>query len=385
MVQIQFLDKNVVGALLPAYSLKPERVVFLYDSKIVNKYALKEIQEAIKRRLPKTLLEFVHVNMLCMNEIKSALEEIVSALQTAEGVQKKEIHVDITGGSELMTACGFMIAKQYALTLTYVDFQKGYVYDVFTMESLAKTESVCLEDYLTALGGKVLSVSKYIPKENDFHRILSMAKIIFQNEKKWDKFFLYMTKSGYSARGVMEFSVRENEMDRDCQFILSAFLDRGFAKMIGKNRYRFSSEADKEYMIVSGIWLEMYMYIQAKQCFDEVYMGVDIDWNKRDICHSRDNEIDVVVMKDSQPIFISCKMRPVDKHTVYEIYAMAKRLGGTYAKSLIATTTDVRKGKEESNSIYMRMEKMKVGLIEVKDFANKDVSTVFKHALSMTE
>jgi len=77
-------------------------------------------------------------------------------------------------------------------------------------------------------------------------------------------------------------------------------------------------------MTVSGIWLEVYIYIQAEQCFDEVYMGVDIDWNKRDICESRDNEIDVVVMKNSQPIFISCKMRPIEKETVYEI----KSIGG---------------------------------------------------------
>lgn len=136
------------------------------------------------------------------------------------------------------------------------------------------------------------------------------------------------------------------------QFILNAFLDRGYAKILGEDRYRFASEADKEYMTVSGIWLEMYIYIQAKQCFDEVYMGVDIDWNKRDICESRDNEIDVVIMKNSQPIFISCKMRPVEKETVYEIYSMAK---------------------------------MKVGLIESRDFIKQNPSEVFARALRMTE
>ena len=210
-----------------------------------------------------------------------------------------------------------------------------------------------------------------------------MAEVIFSNEHKWDEFFYYMTQRGYSKRGVMEFSMQEKKNDRDCRFILDAFLDRGFAKIIGKDSYRFSSERDKEYMTISGIWLEMYLYIQAKKCFEEVYMGVDIDWNKRDICHSRDNEIDVVIMKDSQPIFISCKMRPIEKQNIYEIYSMARRLGGNYAKSLIATTSDVRSGKEEINSIYMRMEKMKVGLIEVKDFLGGKPWEVFERAFSM--
>ena len=162
-------------------------------------------------------------------------------------------------------------------------------------------------------------------------------------------------------------------------------MEKGFAKKLSEDRYRFCSEADKEYMTVSGIWLEAYIYIQAKQCFEEVYMGVDIDWNKRDICESRDNEIDVVVMKKSQPIFISCKMRPVEKETVYEIYAMAKRLSGNFGKALIATTSDVRSSKDERNSIYLRMEKMKVGLMESRDFIKQTPSEVFERALRMTE
>lgn len=378
MIQIQFLDKNVVGALVPVFSMKPERVVFLYDTRVVGENTMKEMQEAICARLPKIAVQYVRTNMLRLEDIKMELEKIIKTYQS------KELQIDITGGSELMTAAGLMVAGDYGLTPTYVDFYSGHIVHVQTLERLAEIEHVTLADYLTALGGKYMSSSRHTPEEKDFERILSMAKIVFSNEKKWDKFFTHMTH-GFSAKGVMEFSMGRNRNDRDCQFILEAFLERGYAKKIGEDRYCFASEADKEYMTVSGIWLEMYIYIQAKQCFDEVYMGVDIDWNKRDICESRDNEIDVVIMKNSQPIFISCKMRPVEKETVYEIYSMAKRLGGSYGKALIATTVDVRSGKDERNSIYLRMAKMKVGLIESKDFIKQNPSEVFAKALRMTE
>ncbi len=378
MIQIQFLDKNVVGALVPVFTMKPERVVFLYDTRVVGENALKEMSEALKGRMPKIEIQYERTNMLSMEEIREELENLIKVFQN------KEIQIDITGGSELMTACGLMTAKEHELVATYADFYSGQMRNVITMERLGELVSVTLADYLTALGGKYMSSSRHTPEEKDFDRILSMAKIIFSNEKKWDKFFTHMTH-GFSAKGVMEFSMEKNRSDRDCQFILDAFLERGYAKKIGDDRYRFASEADKEYMTVSGIWLEMYIYIQAKKCFDEVYMGVDIDWNKRDICESRDNEIDVVVMKNSQPIFISCKMRPVEKETVYEIYSMAKRLGGNYGKAVIATTTDVRSSKDERNSIYLRMAKMKVGLIESKDFIRQNPSEVFARALRMTE
>jgi len=378
MIQIQFLDKNVVDALVPAFSMKPARVVFLYDTREVSENNRKEVAEALKARLPRLEIQFERTNMLSMEEITCELRNLVKIFQN------QEIQIDITGGSELMTACGLMIAKEYNLMATYVDFFSNQMRNVLTMELLVQIEHVSLADYLTAIGGKYMSSSRHTPEEKDFDRILSMAKVIFANERKWDKFFTHMTH-GFSARGVMEFSMGKNRNDRDCQFILNAFLDRGYAKKIGEDKYRFASEADKEYMTVSGIWLEMYIYIHAKQCFDEVYMGVDIDWNKRDICESRDNEIDVVVMKKSQPIFISCKMRPIEKETVYEIYSMAKRLGGSYGKALIATTVDVRSSKDERNSIYLRMAKMKVGLIESKDFIKQNPSEVFARALRMTE
>lgn len=378
MVQIQFLDKNIVGALVPAFSMQPERVIFLYDTRAVSENNRKEVAEALKQRMSNVEVQYERTNMLSVEEIKATLDKLIQTFRN------KEVQIDITGGSEIMTACGLMMAKEYDLVPTYVDFYSEQVRNVFTMERLAEIVHVTLSDYLTAIGGKYLSSSHHTPKEEEFERILSMARIIFSNEKKWDKFFTHMTH-GFSAKGIMEFSMGENRKDRDCQFILDAFLDRGYAKKIGEDRYRFASESDKEYMTVSGIWLEMYIYIQAKQCFDEVYIGVDIDWNKRDICESRDNEIDVVVMKHSQPIFISCKMRPIEKETVYEIYSMAKRLGGSYGKALIATTVDVRSGKDERNSIYLRMAKMKVGLIESKDFIKQNPSEVFARALRMTE
>lgn len=380
MVQIRFLDKDVVSTLVPVYSMRPEEVVFLYDTRMVGENLRREVIEALKSRLPKLTVQFLRVNMLRLLDVKQELEKTVKAF-TDMG---REVQIDITGGSEIMTACGLMVAKEHQLMVTYVDFYSGYMINVETSERICKAEAVTLEEYLKAIGGKYLSSSRHTPEEQDFKRIMDMAEIIFANEKKWDKFFAHITR-GYSAAGVMEFSLGENQKSESCQFILEEFLKRGFAKQIGEDRYRYASEADKEYMTVSGIWLEMYIYIQAKKCFDEVYMGVDIDWNKRDICESRDNEIDVVVMKNSQPIFISCKMRPVEKETVYEIYSMARRLGGDYAKSLIATTFNVRKGMDERNGIYLRMEKMKVGLIETRDFIETNVQDVFASAIAMTE
>ena len=378
MIQIQFLDRNVVHALVPVFSMKPEKVIFLYDKDCVTHNLRQDISDTIKHRYPKTAMEFVQADMLHMHEIKRVLETVV------EKYKDKEIQVDITGGTEIMTACGMMAAQQFGWIPTYVDYDSSEVFQVFTLEKLADVEHITIEDYLRAIGGRVLSVSSCVPKEKEFEKLCGIAKAIFANERKWDEFFSYISR-GYSSRGVMEFSMGEKKNDPDCRFILNLFLDNGYAIKIGNDCYRYASEAAKTYMTVSGIWLELYIYMMAKQVYDEVYMSVNIDWNDRDSCESRDNEIDVVIMHHSQPVFISCKMKPIVKETVYEVYAMAKRMGGDIAKAMVATTDPLRKKEAENfnreNGILMRMEKMKVGFIEADDFQHSAPKEVFRKAL----
>ncbi len=379
MVQIQFLDKNVVNALVPAYTMAPERVVFLYDTRVVGANMMKEMEEAVKFRLPKTTVQYVRADMHRISDVKEELKKVVSIYKN------KEVQIDITGGTEIMTACGLMVAQENNLLATYVDFHAGYVCDVMTSERIKSLVHVTLEDFIRAIGGRILSYASFVPTEEDYDRIVSTGEIVFANERKWDKLFDVISKQGATATGVMEFSLKHRKDDVDCQFLMNAFINNGFIKKIGEDRYRYTSEKDKSFFNLSGTWLEVYIYAQAKQCFDEVYTSVEIDWNKRDICQEKDNEIDVVVMKNSQPIFISCKMRPVEREYVYEIYAMARRLSGTTGKAIIATTSNVRVNADNPNSVYCRMTKMRVGLIEHDDFQKRPPQDVFANALRMAE
>lgn len=378
MVQIQFLDKNIVSVLVPVFSTRPECVVFLYDTRTVSERGKKDIEDAIKMRLPKTRVQFERVNMHMIDEIKSVLERVVDIYKN------HEIEVDITGGSELMTACGLWVCREHNLTPIYADYYTERIFHVFTYERLYEIEHISFDDYLTAVGGKYLASSDETPEEADFDRITRTAEYIFSHMYAWKEFFRHIT-NGYSATGIMSFSMGKLARNRQCMDLLHVFLREGFCEQQGKDSYRFSSEIDKRRMTVYGIWLEMYIYIKASECYDEVLMGTHIDWNDSDHMDLNDNEIDVLVMRRSQPIFISCKMTEVKKEAVYEVNALAKRLGGDYAKSFVATTDRLSEIKDEASGMYQRLVKMKVGLIEVNDFKKKKASDVFARALQMTE
>lgn len=53
-----------------------------------------------------------------------------------------------------------------------------------------------------------------------------------------------------------------------------------------------------------------------------------IDWDVYDGVRIGGNEIDVVLMDDSLPVFISCKLRDADTAALNELLIAKKRLGG---------------------------------------------------------
>ena len=149
--------------------------------------------------------------------------------------------------------------------------------------------------------------------------------------------------------------------------------------------YRYKNQKYKSYMTTYGIWLELYMYIQAQSCFDEVCLGVVIDWNSGDRLDTEDNEIDVLAMKKSVPTFISCKMRKPVASDVYEVGYLAKRLGGESSRGFVATTWPVTRTAFSPRGIYQRLKKMRVGLIETDSFQKKTAADIFNYARQMTD
>ena len=150
-------------------------------------------------------------------------------------------------------------------------------------------------------------------------------------------------------------------------------------------RYRFTSRKAKSYITTYGTWLELFVYINALDVFDEAALGVVIDWNDGDNIDTQDNEIDVVAMRRSIPIFISCKMRKPVSGDLYEVGFIAHRLAGSRAKALLATTYPVKELGISPKRMYQRMKKFRVGLIETDSFDQYNPADVFNQAIQMTE
>ena len=393
MIQIDFYSQDIISLLTPIYSLQPETLYLLIDSAEMATTDLAGIRE--------TILSWGFVRRLHFQPVDCyRMKDILECLQQIAADSTEPIYIDLTGGWELFAAAGYHISQKNAITPVYMDLEKEVIYQIDTGAPLAKVRHIRAGDFISAIGAKRLEDSHYLPVKADYPATLAMAEAIFAHLPEWHALSAYLAErlkflknqhNDAIAEQIKQISIaipphiHYQGISYPTGFLVRQFVRHGFLTVKENRRYRFASAAAMQYLHTFGIWLELYIYIKAQSFFDEAALGVVIDWQKGDDLDTKDNEIDVLVMYHSSPVFISCKMRDVKAYDVYEVGYLANRLGGRQAKSIIATTSPIRAEGDNPTGIFKRLEKMKIGLLETGDFANFPVEEVFRQALAMTK
>lgn len=171
--------------------------------------------------------------------------------------------------------------------------------------------------------------------------------------------------------------------------ILKEFQRLGFLKNLimddNSVKFSFCTLEDRHYCISYGVWLELYVYIAAASTamFDDVKLGTMIDWNAYDGVTIAGNEIDVILMDHSLPVFISCKLRDADTAALNELLIAKKRLGGWFSKGVIVA---FGREKKEGTGTFSRAKELGLEMLDARDILAEDfpqrlVRTIREHDL----
>ena len=133
----------------------------------------------------------------------------------------------------------------------------------------------------------------------------------------------------------------------------------------GRNFVRFSLNVPEEAQFLydkAGTILEMYSALCAEESgiFHDIRVGVKLDWNGSIIYGQGPdpyNEIDLILMRNNLPIFVSCKNTEPKNEQLYEIMVMAKHYGGYFATPALFcsgnATLGVKKRADEMGVILI--------------------------------
>lgn len=383
---IELYDEDPIKNLLASIIFKPQNLVIVCDTNSIDEQRKRSLANFFKQRRQKISIAYFEVDTSKLSAIIRVLNEIVQLFE--------EPAFDLTGGKELALIEASFFCRDKKIPGFYIDLDDGKLVNVFEAESYRKKFNLPKLDIRTLLlsAGASLERSDHfqpaMAEEELIREILAVFEFSMENRKLWSKQIDYLQqitresedRTGRSLRISGQREYHKGLKKCRCQLEVMQFLkEKGIISnlSIRQNSISFSykNHEFREYLINHGIWLELYLYIVASQLdyFNDVCMSVIIDWDgdEEDFSFAK-NEIDLILLKDICPIFISCKMPMPNSLALSEIKLLSQKFGGSMAKTVVATAADI----DENLSLYKRAKELEIAVIDEDDFLNGRVDQV---------
>lgn len=396
MTVLEFFDKNPLENLVTALTLRPERIIFFG-----NKDLMSQQREACIDLLKKKKIgtEVIWQRVDCDN--------LPLLIETLERTVAKETDciIDVTGGEDLvLVAAGAVyekLRKSRNVQLQRFDLSRRKFFDCDgdekvlneTLPQLTVEENIALRGGVVryqskeASGTEKWEITRALKRYTDILWNISRrdpaqwnsaVSVLRGQEKRPDR-----KKSLQVTLNIAKLKKAVEKSDAGFSYLHTMlrelqneklFLD--YTETEEKITYRYCDEALYRLLSKAGNVLEVKILLLvlgmknedgSPWCTDAVN-GVYIDWDGQ--LHTRydeekdtENEIDVLLMRDIFPVFISCKNGMVKEEELYKLSTVADRFGGKYTRRVLCATY---LGKSEGSNAYLRQRAadMYISLIE---------------------
>ena len=384
MTLIELYDKsrieNIAGALLA----HADELILVGDQRNLMERSCALYEKLLTERGRKTTVSCVTVNKNNLNNIVEKLSEII------EG--NDDCIFDLTGGEDLFLVAAGVLIERFSDKLKFHRFnlKNSTVTDCDADGNTVSVESfdVSIEENIRLYGGRIIDGGYKFTFSDEFNADVNAIWNVAKNDLRYWNFCSLTLKDimehfnaadglsvSYSVRSVTD-ALRSRGgnygLSRD---FLRALEAQG---LINSLRYddnvffTFKNEAVMDVISVPGKMLEVTVASRLSQIkdtegnklYNDVKVGVIIDWSDEDEDSPTINEIDVLAMKDAIPIFISCKSGIFDANELYKLNTVATKFGEKYAKSVIVyTSPEALRGNLE----YIRGRADDMGIRRIED------------------
>ncbi len=375
---VELFDTCQIENVIAALRFKPEKIIFVGFKKVMTKKKTEDLHRFFEMKNLNINMEFRVVPRYDYEEIVAVLNEIID--------ENEDAAFDLTGGKELVLVAMGEISAAKNVPMLQFDVRSGELIRVKNCAGLPETEKpvMTIEETIVLSGGSIVKDIDQ-PEWNlaeDFKKDAEiMWNICRKNCRAWNKTtgIIKMIEGASECPGeiVVRADLSKISMLPD-ETIMDELEKNGIIK--GYNHsgrkivFEYKNEQVRRVLTKAGNILELYVYMLAKkiqekepQYYDDIDTGVFVDWDG-ELTGKSDtrNEIDIFVMRDIVPIFVSCKNGDVHKEALYELNTVAEKFGGEYAKKVLVCTY-INYSRSSRNYILQRARDMKIEVIEDVD------------------
>jgi Holliday junction resolvase len=355
LILSKYCEHNQIGMML-CKKFKAKISLILLEEK--NKEKFEDLREVYRELLPNCEVKGIIIKH----------DDIATISDLFIKYKNNKILINLTGGNEITSLILLKKALEMKVDSTYVDLlnMKRYVFGENIKVIEEELEDLKIEDITRFSGADIISDSDELALKKD---IILLTKLIANNLELWEKHKSKLYDKNifvHDYKNPSKVIINKNELTIEEQELLWKILNYirnlgGINYSVDKYRIhvKFKNDYLKGFIFKSGTWLEVLTNIIIKDIkeIDEVKSGVEFFWSNG----SQDvkNELDVVAIKDSVLICISCKdSEKYDESALNELEVHSDKLGGEdVVKILVATKLPLKK------SIIDRAKEMNIKIV----------------------
>lgn len=331
------VEKNVYSCMMTDAS----HILFL-SLESVPHFDRLQIEEFIERHVP--VVEEVSFQVIGFQEVEAIVAQQAGAYE--------RILVDTHGGDALLAVALYRAAVKHGCEVMSLDVVKSQLHHwkedgVEIRECLIPT--LTLEQVISLRGGEIIRAKQPIYTAAQQEALIKIARFALSSPKKWLQISHYFSalKVNPDLRVLAPKSVRHpngrsySYPAKQIQWFKDAGLMKIYQELHHSVDLGFTNRDARHFLSTKGFVLEVYLYLLARASgfFDEVLMGVEIDWNG--VVEELDNvqnEIDLVLRKGRKTVFVSCKMTEATPAAINELELYAEHfLGDDCIKVFVCT------------------------------------------------
>lgn len=355
---ITILDEHNESSILLAEKLKPKEIIYLYKKDEELK-VLNSLRQFYLNKFPNCNFSD---EKLGKNTI-SSIEEIIKRMKS------KNTAICLNQGDKKDILIMYTLALKHNIDGFFLDIPKEELLKL-NLESVKceKCNFVDLdvEDIIDSIGASIVVDSTEM---SEINIIETMTNYIASNLDLWKKYKIRLSDNSVFIHD--ESNPRSIKIDKELLSKEEVVLLDKILNFLEKNgqikvkeldqclKVTFQNEFIKGFIFKSGTWLEVLTknIIEEIKSIDDIKSGVLFLWNDKE---SRiKNELDVVAIKDSVLICVSCKdSKKYDEVALNELNVYSEQLGGeNVIKILVATHPPIK------SSISKRAKEMGINLV----------------------
>lgn len=399
MTYIEFFDKVASENICACLTYAPDRVIYIGDNAKLMKKHIAKYEKVFADRGRR--IEFLYKTVSKSN-LGNAVDLLTELVEMYD-----DCVFDITGGEEILNlALGVVYARypEKNIQIHRFNLRNNAIYDCDKDGTTIyhDTPTLSIQENVRIYGGDVVyggidEEKTYLWDMNEefAEDIRAMWDICKDNVRFWNmqigvleaaeaigtvsadglttvvscaslEYHLSQRRAKYKkAKGIIRCLIQQG--------LLTCFDDEDGATVA----ISYKNHQVKKCLTRAGQALEMKVYLTAREVldadgvpvYDDALTGVVIDWDGEyhdeatQEQYDTENEIDVLLMHGTVPVFVSCKNGIVTSDELYKLNTVAEHFGGPYAKKVLVATAINSLG-EGGKYLRQRAMDMNIRLLE---------------------